>query len=136
MVFKSRQQLVTATSCARKQQLRTVTVSWSSWVWSSKHPQLGHSSRVTAGEQLRAVHTSDSFSASKGQQLTPEELKARQDALMRHSLPKRRRLPGVKNIVLVSSGKGAGNFKDFYLERHFKFLMQSMLLNLLLIIIN
>ena len=121
MVFKSRQQLVTATSCARKQQLRTVTVSWSSWVWSSKHPQLGHSSRVTAGEQLRAVHTSDSFSASKGQQLTPEELKARQDALMRHSLPKRRRLPGVKNIVLVSSGKGAGNFKDFYLERHLKF---------------
>lgn len=54
--------------------------------------------------QLRAVHLGSCRDRPK--QLSPDEAKARQDALMRRSLPKRRRLPGVRHIILVSSGKG------------------------------
>eukprot|EP00088_Acartia_fossae_P028258 TRINITY_DN29062_c0_g1_i10.p1 TRINITY_DN29062_c0_g1~~TRINITY_DN29062_c0_g1_i10.p1 ORF type:complete len:323 (-),score=44.39 TRINITY_DN29062_c0_g1_i10:137-1105(-) len=35
-----------------------------------------------------------------------EALKARQEELMRRSLPKRKSIPGVDNVILVSSGKG------------------------------
>jgi hypothetical protein len=64
---------------------------------------------VPAVRQQLSFHLSSSWGRPK--QLSPEETKARQEALMRRSLPKRRRLPGVKNIILVSSGKGR---KPFY----------------------
>ncbi len=64
----------------------------------------------TAVSQLRSVHLSSSLDRPK--QPSPDELKAHQEALMRRSLPKKRRLPGVKNIVLVSSGKGTGTVPE------------------------
>ncbi len=63
---------------------------------------------VPAVRQQLSFHLSSSWGRPK--QLSPEETKARQEALMRRSLPKRRRLPGVKNIILVSSGKGGKLF--------------------------
>jgi hypothetical protein len=63
---------------------------------------------VPAVRQQLSFHLSSSLGRPK--QPSPEETKARQEALMRRSLPKRRRLPGVKNIILVSSGKGRKPF--------------------------
>jgi len=36
----------------------------------------------------------------------PDQMKARQEALMKRGLPKKKSIPGVKHIVLISSGKG------------------------------
>jgi len=38
--------------------------------------------------------------------MTPEQLKARQAAVMAKSLPKKRQIPGVEHVILVASGKG------------------------------
>jgi len=38
--------------------------------------------------------------------MTPEQLKARQAAVMAKSLPTKRTIPGVGNVILVASGKG------------------------------
>jgi len=45
-------------------------------------------------------------SAQAFKKVTQEQVKARQEAIMRKSLPKKREIPGVNHVVLVASGKG------------------------------
>jgi len=60
---------------------------------------------------IRSVHSSsrqDHFQkeSSAGAKMTAAEAEARRKAMMAKGLPKRKPVDGVKNVVLVASGKG------------------------------
>lgn len=53
-----------------------------------------------------SLRTFSSFFPKCSPKMTADELKARQAAMMSKNLPKKREIPGVNHVILVSSGKG------------------------------